>query len=134
MTTISSVSEKSQRSSNIQHWENLQLKIPIKAELSQTKKSGIFGEYSAQFFTTNIRNPNIDNIETELFLDVARNVFTNQTFQTKGSYKRNQKIEKQEAPGYDFVTGEIMKKLPEKAIIILTVEYPVYQSYRSMPK
>jgi hypothetical protein len=100
-----------------------QISIPTirKADRSWAKsdleKVESFAEYVSQVFTPLNSEHHYNNDEIEKFLDVPCQM----SLSIKAFSPRE--VNQHKAPGYVLITGEILRQLPKKAIVLLTTIY-----------
>jgi hypothetical protein len=81
-------------------------------------------------FTPHDFNNHHNNDEIEKFLDALCQIsLPIKAFSPKELSQIIKKINEHKAPGYDLITGKILRKLPKKAIVLLTIilGYPTSQ-------
>ena len=86
---------------------------------SNTEKTNQFAQHLAKVFTPHPRNNNDDEIEAYLDVPYQLSPPLKAVSSTQVHRAINQ-LNPQKAPGYDSVDGTILKKLPRKAIVLLT--------------
>jgi hypothetical protein len=90
------------------------------------EKATAFAEYLSNVFTTSQTNDNNNNTENivKTFLDSACPMTLPITpFSPTEVKVQINKCNSHKAPGFDFITGQVLKELPRKAVVLLTTIY-----------
>jgi hypothetical protein len=85
------------------------------------EKAENIGEHLSQVFTPHNSMHHYNSGEIEKFLDTPCQTLT--AFSPREIRQVIKKVNQHKAPGYDLITGEILKQLPKKAIVLLTTIY-----------
>jgi hypothetical protein len=86
------------------------------------EKTNLFADYLATVFTPNIDNNNEDDVETFLNASCQLSLPTRAFTPTEVRNIINL-LNPHKAPGYDLITGALLKNLPQMAIVLLTTIY-----------
>jgi hypothetical protein len=92
-----------------------------KSDLEKTKN---FAEHLSQVFTPHHSQHHYNNDEIEKFLDAPCQMsLPIKAFSPREVRQVIEKVNQHKALGYDLITGEILKQMPKKAIVLLTTIY-----------
>jgi hypothetical protein len=91
---------------------------------SDSEKAETFDEHLSQVFTSHDSNNRHNNDDIEKFLDTPCQMsLPIKAFSPKEVSQIIKKINEHKAPGYGLITGKILRQLPKKAIVLLTIIY-----------
>jgi hypothetical protein len=92
-----------------------------KSDLEKAKK---FVDHLSQVFTPQNSEHHHNNDEIQKFLDAPCQIsLPIKAFSPREVRHVIIKVNQHKAPGYDLITGMILRKLPKKAIVLLTTIY-----------
>jgi hypothetical protein len=99
-------------------------RIKIKVYALEINVAENFAEHLSQVFTTHNSKHHHNNDEIQKFLDAPCQMSLSITaFSPREVRQVIKKVDQHNAPGYDLITGEILRQLPKKAIVLLTSIY-----------
>jgi hypothetical protein len=80
-----------------------------------------FPEHLSQVFTPHNSEQHHNNDEIEKFLDAPCQMSLSIAFSPREVRQVIENVNQHKAPGYDLITGKILRQLPKKAIVLLTI-------------
>jgi hypothetical protein len=96
---------------------------PVREAKSDSEEATMFAEHLEQVFTP-ISNINPNDSEIEIFLEIPCQMsLPIKPFSPREVLQEIKNINPYKAPGYELITGKILRQLPRKALVLLTTIY-----------
>jgi hypothetical protein len=96
---------------------------------SDVVKAENFAQHHSQVFTPHNSHHAHNNDEIENFLDApCQMTLPIKAFSPREVRQATNKVDQHKAPGYDLITGKLLRQLPKKAILLLTTGAWIAQS------